>query len=177
MQFQPVPSTAKVAVITSNGISTFVNTFHFRNPNQWGLSDLESLLQVVAASWVNDFMTSISSAIVFLRTEGRGLRAQTDVAAEFVLPTPVSGSRPGDPLPSNVSFAVTHLTGFSGRSYRGRTFFAGLSESDVSGDLLSVGRADAFKNALGSLLNLTALAGWTMVVVSRFENKVRRLRQ
>lgn len=172
MAFQPVPNTAKVAVVTTNGFSEYVNVFHFYRDGLWGQPELSGLLQVVATAWVNEIMTSIHSDIVFVRVEGRGLRAPDDVAAEFVLPTPSFGTRGGSLSPANVSFAVTHLTGLAGRSNRGRTFFVGLSESDTVGDLIVAARADALRNGLGVVRQQAADAGWTMVVVSRRANNV-----
>lgn len=45
----------------------------------------------------------------------------------------------------------------------------------MTGDLLDVGTAEGFKNGLGSVRNIAASIGWTMVVLSRYENKIRRI--
>ena len=174
MVFQPVPDTAKVAVVQGYLTSLMVNTFHFRRTGAWGLPELDALVQLVGTAWVNDVMIHLSANGALYRIEGKGLRAQDDVSTEYVLPTPVSGGRSGDSLPGSVAFAVTHLTGLVGRSNRGRTFFGGFAESDVSGDFLSQVRADALRNALSGLRLAADAAGWTMVVVSRYNNKVRR---
>lgn len=172
--FQPVPDVAKVAVVMLYDLQNVVNVFHFRRVGQWGLPELESLAQVVATTWVNDVMIHLSANSLFLRVESRGLRAQNDVSFDYVLANPVAGSRPGDSLPGSVAFAVTHLTGLTGRSNRGRTFFGALAESDVSGSTIAPARANGLRDGLASVRNLAANAGWQQVVVSRYENKVRR---
>lgn len=174
MPFQPVPAAAKVAVVTTTGFTTLVNTFHFTHAEPWGLPELQVLVLTVGAAWVNDVMPFLSQDQVLSRVEGRGLRGQDDVSAEYVPPTPVSGGDGSPALPGNVAFAVTHLTGLAGRSNRGRTFFGLLTESQVTGDLISQVRANSLKGGLESIKAAAAAEGWAMVVVSRYQNKVLR---
>lgn len=174
MAFQAVPDTAKVAVVMQYSSEDLINVFHFRRTTVWGLPELESLLETVGTVWVNDIMIHLSQYVYFLRVEGRGLRAIDDVSAEYVLSTPVIGSRGNQGVPANVAFAITHLTGRAGRSFRGRTFFGGFSEDDVDRSLLVSARADGLRNGLVSLRNVTSQLGWTQVVVSRYENRQRR---
>ena len=174
MAFQPVPDVARFAIRMKSGLlGDVINVFYFLRQGAWGLSELESAAQQLATIWTNEVMTSISSTAAFFSVQARGERVQDDVAFEFVLPSPVSGSRSGDPLPAHCAFCVTHLTGLVGRSNRGRTYFGPIAESDTIGDLLLPGRADGFRNALVSMRSLMANAGWTHVVVSRVRNKVR----
>ena len=174
MAFQPAPDCAKVALVHIHLSSQLVNVLHFRRQGQWGIPELDTLLSTVATAWVNDVMTNLNQNTVFLRAEGRGLRAQTDVSSELVLAQPVSGGRPGEGLPGNVAFAVTHITGLTGRANRGRTFFGGLAEADVVGDTLALARANALRNGLNVVRTQAAQAGWTMVVLSRSLNKQPR---
>jgi len=118
-------------------------------------------------------MPNISGSSALFSVQSRGERVQDDVAFEFVLPSPVSGGRTGDALPSQCAFCITHLTGLVGRSNRGRTYFGPLAEQDTVGDLLSAARADGFRNGLIAVRNVMSNAGWQHVVVSRVRNKVR----
>lgn len=174
MAFQSVPDTAKVAVVMKYDSQDVVNVFHFRRPGQWGVPELESLVQAVGTAWVNDVMIHLSQYLLLFRVEGRGLRSQNDVSFEYVLPTVVSGGRGGEGVAGSLAFAVTHLTGFVGRSNRGRTFFGGLAELDVNGNLIEVPRANGLRDGLGSVRDAANAIGWTMVVVSRFSNRTLR---
>lgn len=69
---------------------------------------------------------------------------------------------------------MTHLTGFTGRYNRGRTYFGPLSENDQDYGLLLPAVADAFVSALSLMRTLMSDVGWEHVVVSRFFNRVRR---
>lgn len=174
MAFQPAPDCARVAVVQTHITSELVNVFHFRRTGQWGLPELNDLVIAVATAWVNDIMTHLSGNNALIRVEGRGLRAQNDVSTEYVLPQPVVGGRPGEGLPANVSFCVTHLTGLAGRSNRGRTYFGALAEADTVGDFFQTARANALRDGLNSVRNAASQAGWTMVVLSRYSGKQLR---
>jgi hypothetical protein len=175
MAFQPVPDTARFAVVMDDsGSDQFVNVLYFRRTGSWGLPELEQGATTLGTAWVNDVLPFLSNGIRFIRIEARGERAQTDVSYQLVPANPPSSSRPGDSLPYQVAFCVTHLTGLTGRANRGRTYFGPLSENDQTYGLLSNAVANAFVGALNSIRIVMAAQGWEHVVVSRFLNKVKR---
>jgi hypothetical protein len=174
MAFQPVPDTARFAIVHQSGVGdSVVNVLYFRRGGTWGLPDLENAAQQLATVWVNDIMPHLSGEVSLRRVQARGERVQDDVSFEFVLPTAVSGGRAGEAVPFQCAFCVTHLTGLIGRSNRGRTYFGYLSELDNNNGLLDAVRANALRNGLASVRNIMSTAGWTHVVVSRVRNKVR----
>jgi len=174
MAFQPVPDTARFAIVHQSGVGDeVVNVLYFRRQGNWGLPELEAAAQTLATVWVNDIMTNLSSETRLQRVQARGERVQDDVSFEFVLPSPAAGTRPGESVPFQCAFCVTHLTGLVGRSNRGRTYFGYISEADNNNGLLAVARANGLRNGLVSVRNVMANAGWTHVVVSRVRNKTR----
>lgn len=174
MAFQPVPRTAKFAIVHSIPPGDeIVNVLYFTRVGDWGVPDLAQACTALAQAWINDVMIHLSESMRFIRIESRGERAQNDVSFEFVLPSPVQGGRGGDWLPPQVAFCVTHLTGFTGRSNRGRTYFGVLSEADVSGGFIAVARANGLRSGLESVRNIMSNLGWFHVVVSRVRNRVR----
>jgi hypothetical protein len=174
MAFQPVPDTARFAVVHQSGVGdSVVNVLYFRRAGAWGLPELEAAAQQLATVWVNDVMPHLSVETSLRRIQARGERVQDDVSFEFVLTTPVAGGRPGEAVPFQCAFCVTHLTGLVGRSNRGRTYFGYIAEADNNNGLLAVARANALRDGLGSVRNILGNAGWTHVVVSRVRNKVK----
>jgi len=171
MTFQPVPRAAKFAVVhlipTGDEI---VNVFYFTRVGDWGIPELAQACTAIGQAWVNDVMIHLSESLRFVRIEARGERGQNDVSFEFIVPSPVQGGRGGDWLPPQVAFCVTHLTGLTGRSNRGRTYFGVLAESDVSGGFITQARANALRDGLVSVRNNMSSIGWTHVVVSRVRN-------
>jgi len=174
MAFQPVPDTARFAVVHQSGVGdSVVNVLYFKRSGSWGLSELEAAAQQLATVWVNDIMPNLCVETSLRRIQARGERVQDDVSFEFVLATPVAGGRPGEAVPFQCAFCVTHLTGLVGRSNRGRTYFGYISEADNNNGLFAMARANALRNGLGSVRTIMANAGWTHVVVSRVRNKTR----
>jgi hypothetical protein len=174
MAFQQVPETARFALVHKGPLGDdVVNVLYFRRAGAWGLPELETAAQTLATAWVNDVMPSLSRSTSFQRVQARGERVQDDVSFEYVLPAPVLGSIDGDPLPPQVCFCITHLTGLVGRANRGRSYMGLLSENDVSAGILIEGRAIGLRNGLSGVRTVMANAGWTHVVVSRVRNKTR----
>jgi hypothetical protein len=174
MAFQPVPDTARFALVhQSPEGDALINVLYFRRTGSWGLPELQAAAQTLATAWVNDVLPSLSVATSFRRVQARGERVVDDVSFEYVVDPPLAGLIDGQPLPYQCSFCVTHLTGLVGRSNRGRTYFGYLSEADSNSGLLFVGRATGLRNGLVSVRTVMGAAGWTHVVVSRVRNKVR----
>ena len=174
MAFQPVPRTAKFALVHRVPWGDeHVNVLYFTRVGDWGIPELAQACTAIAQTWGNDVMPNLSSRTAFVRIESRGERAQDDVSFEFVVPSPIAGSRGGDALPPQCCFCVTHLTGLTGRSNRGRTYFGMLSENDTTAGLLDEARAIGLRNGLESLRNIMSGLGWYHVVVSRVRNRVR----
>ena len=174
MPFVPVPNTAKFSVVFDRGTEAMVNVFHFDRTGTWGLSELTSGAQTVLDWARTSLMPLLHNHVILNRVEARGLRAQEDVTVVVRPATAVTGGRALDLTPGNVAFAVTHVTGFTGRSARGRTFFGGLSEQDVVGDRIVIGHANALTATLITLLNVMLSSNWRMVVVSYRTNRQAR---
>jgi len=175
MAFQPVPDTARFAVVMDDSASDlFVNVFYFRRAGQWGLSELQNAATTLATAWENDVLPFLMRFTRLVRVEARGERSQNDVSYQWVPSTPAVSNRGGDGLPYHVAFCVTHLTGFTGRANRGRTYFGPLSENDQAFALLNAPVANAFVGALNSIRLVMANQNWEHVVVSRYLNKARR---
>jgi hypothetical protein len=175
MAFQPVPDVARFAVVMDDSASDqFVNVFYFRRAGQWGLAELQTGAVALATVWVNDVLPLLMRFTRFIRVEARGERSQTDVSFQQVPAAPPASNRAGDGLPYHVAFCVTHLTGFTGRYNRGRTFFGPLSENDQNNGILAAAVANAFVASLNTIRSQMAAQGWEHVVVSRFFNRARR---
>jgi len=174
MTFQPVPRAAKFALVHATPWGDeIVNVLYFTRVGDWVINELAQACQVLAATWVNDVMIHLNEQTSFVRIEARGEREQNDVSFEFILPSPVQGGRGGDSVPPQVAFCVTHITGLTGRSNRGRTYFGMLSEPDVSGGFITTARANGLRDGLASVRSNMLNAGWVHVVVSRVRNRVR----
>lgn len=174
MPFIPIPETAKCAVVQSRAGELMVNVFYFQRAGTWGLTELQQLSDAVRDSWSANIMDVLNQSVQFLRVESRGMRAQADITTTSIVSPARFGEDTSPALPGNVAFCVTHTTGLTGRSNRGRTYFGGLGEARVSGDTILQPIADILVSYLFALRSAAAAVGWEHVVVSLYSNNAPR---
>lgn len=175
MAFQSVPNTAEAAVqFTLNNVTCF-NTYQFEKSTGYNQSDLDALAGVVD-TWAGlTWVPLLSSTIGYTQTIVRGLEDENDLTA-LANADAATGGVGSLPLPNNNSIALKRVSGFTGRSARGRIYVVGLPTSYVSGDenFLTTASITDFLDALDDLIAAADAIGWVAVVVSRFLNGVKR---
>lgn len=172
MTFIPVSQTAEVVMNYRNEIDLNVmkNIIHVRHTEtQWDAANLQLLTDAMATWWATDLRIAASQDVEMFSVYARSIHAASAEYAETVPDPPLDGNIATSCLPGNVAWAVKLLTGLTGRSYRGRSFFIGLAESSVSGNYIGQTTADAIVDAWVELKdvilpNLSA----ELVVVSRY---------
>lgn len=167
MAFIPAENTARVTVVMTLHNSIVENVYHVNRGDAWDVGDLTDLANVFI-TWYNDEWAPISSAdLQFQRVQVRDMTTEEAPGVEVAFP-PLSG---GDvtlsgALPGNVTVAVKHVTGLTGRSRRGRTFITGMPNSSLVGNAINSGYQDAIQAAFTTLLASIATAGFGWVVAS-----------
>lgn len=119
-----------------------------------------------AAGFVN-LMALLAPTVVFERIAIRDIHAPN--LNEFTSQgTPLSGGGTGDPLPLNVAAVVTVRTALAGKSFRGRTYFSGFTETqnDTQGRQ-SAAVNTAIVGAMTSINSILAGHSLTVAVLSR----------
>lgn len=85
--------------------------------------------------------------------------------------TPLTGSSASDPMPPHLAACVTHRTNYRGRSYRGRTYLAGLTETaQGTGGVLSTTTRSTMEGVFSTMrtqLAAIATVGARQAVISR----------
>ncbi len=174
--FIPVPNAASVELIYSMNGETCENVFYVRKGSPYSFSDLQSLRATVN-TWDSTTWSPFRGAYASLvRIKTRARDTASSPSEDFALPTPRAGTQTGVTLPNNATFAFKLVTGLSGRSFRGRLFFVGLTSNyyGADSDHISVVAATNVAGALTTLLTVLASAGHTLGVVSYRSNKVFR---
>jgi hypothetical protein len=87
---------------------------------------------------------------------------------------PVDGANVQEPLPGNVTLCISLRTSQRGRSFRGRSYIIGLTENQVSGNLVTSASAAAWLGAYDALVNTFNTGPFVLSVCSRFANKLPR---
>lgn len=174
--FIPVPNCASVELIyLLNGI-TAENVLYVHKGSPYSLADLQAVRTIVnswdAATWFN--ARGIGCTLVRIRT--KALDASGSPMEDFTLPTPRAGSINSPLLPGNASFAIKLSTGRTGRSFRGRLYFVGLTSAvlGTTANQILASTSTLFVSWLNTLLSNLATGGHTLGVVSYRSNHVFR---
>lgn len=176
MVFQSVPETVEITVNAAIHGRNVQNTYHARRVGGYVLSDLENLAADVAVLVDEVMKPAWSTDTVFGSVEVRGLANENDF---LVVDTSEAGAgtAAGAALPNNVAFAVRRLSGFTGRSARGRVFWYGLNANALSTaeSVVTPTWRGIMVSAVDSVRELIAsLSPWTPVIVSRYSGGEQR---
>lgn len=137
--------------------------------------DLAAIGALAAQSWFDNMLPELSDQYEMKEVHVRDL---TSATAGIFTDTTIAGSNganTGVALPGNIAFCVSLRTGFAGRSSRGRVYFPGLVEGDVTGNFLAGARALNLVIAVGQLRADMAASFWSMCIVSRVTAGVPRV--
>lgn len=119
--------------------------------------------------WNTRFKADSGNLMALLEVYMTDLSFATSFTVSYVTGLPSTGTSASPTLPNNVAMCVTFRTGNRGRSGRGRNYVMGLTETDVTGNTISAGRASNAAAAYTALIGAgTFVAGLQWVVVSRF---------
>lgn len=177
MAFQPVVNAASINMIyTLNGI-TVQNVFYALHTGPYLLSNLQSLANNVDLAWAGSFAPDQPIEVAYIKTEVRGLTLENDLVAESSASAGL-GTHIGAALPNNVSFAIKKISGLTGRSARGRTYWVGVPRTELNSadeNLLKSSYAGTIVTDIDLIrIAIDGVGLWSAVLVSRFANKVKR---
>lgn len=168
MAFVPVPNTIEVDVNYLLDGQVVQNTMYFENTEPWTIAEIGIFLDGLNSIITEELMPLLSSSIQLFELVARLLDTASSIGFTFSLPTPVSGGRADEMLPSNVTYTISFRTGLTGRSFRGRNYIPGLSVDSVDNNTID---ADTRTGLLAYYSAVKAYAseyGAPMVVVSRY---------
>lgn len=173
MAFISVPNTLMAELIYSGSNGLSENTLYFQKDTAVQDSDPEEIALMLTSWWTANVKPLISSGLTLNRIE------VTDLSTEdsFFVAMPVAdgaGAVAIGALPNNVSVAVKFNTNRSGRSFRGRNYVLGLSDSQVTGDAIDAAVRTSYIAAYTQLMDDAGTAGYTWVVASRYMNNAPR---
>ena len=177
MAFVAVPETAQITMVyTGPNQNRMVNVYHFTRPTLgWDPDALGDLAEAMLAWENNTAKTQRSNQIVCIGAEARDLSVQDSFVVSVAAIPPIAGSLTTPVLPANVTLAISLRTPFAGRSFRGRTYWIGLSEGAVQGDFVQSGTAQGILAAVRALIeDVPQPLNAQLAVVSRYHNGAPR---
>lgn len=170
MPFVPVANTAAVEIRMLQDGQQVENTLYFRLGSTLTPTNLTQLCEDLVTWWDSAYSDEVSSAVELVEVTATDLTSETGPVASFNPSTTLLGALTSPALPNNVSIAVSFRTAARGRSFRGRNYFVGLTESQVTNNTLSDPSAAALLGIYQLLLPVggTFTDDWIWVVASRF---------
>lgn len=154
-----------------------MNVLHYQITGARNDEGLRAVGNEWLRKWRDTLRFSVPAAVVLQRLEITDLSANGAASVELGGAAGDSGQLGGVAMPSSVALVISLRTAFRGRSYRGRIYHIGLTETDVDGNqVLNARRVDleAGYNALKTLQPAGGAASGTLGVLSYYANKAVR---
>jgi len=175
MPFVPMLNCVQAEFVYTWNAQVCQNVLHFEAA---GALSVDNMLELGAhlVTWYDTHMQPLQ----VIQCSLTSIRL-TDMTVEFApgldysTGLPLIGTRTGESLPNNVSLSLTKRTIYRGRSFRGRIYQVGMSETDTQGNNVVVAQANLMIAAWEQLLAFsTTTEAWEMVVASKFEDGSER---
>lgn len=175
MAFIPVADTVQLELFQRLHGQRIENVTYWQKVGGYGFGDATELWNAALLWWTTDLAPQLSSDITLIGGKITDLSSASGFSLDFTAPTPNPAGVIGvGALPGNVALCVSLRSAGRGRSSRGRNFVAGLPESKVVGNTVDTATVAGIEGAYGALRDTGMSTGWTMVVASRFANKLPR---
>lgn len=172
MPFIPVPNTAQVELVYNWQGEICQNVIHYEKSASWTAAQLLELCALVKTAYVAGLHFRMSNQLSLIEIKATDLSTQTGPSVTYTTGLPDVGAKVSASLPNNVAIVITKRTALRGRSFRGRIYHPGLTEGDVTGNIVASGELASIIGNWTSLLtgNLSGPIPYDMVVVSRQNN-------
>lgn len=159
MPFIPVADAAKVACKYTRFGQELINTLWFTKSGGWTSTDLNDLCVAINSWVIAELLPLASNDTLYHGSTATDMSAAGAEGVEVPVSPAEEGGNVVAGLPNNVTASIKFLTGFTGRSNRGRNYFVGLGENQVVGDTLADATTDGLLAAFDALASyLTGLA-------------------
>lgn len=175
MPFVRIPNTVSVELVFAWDTQIVENVFHNIYEGSLNQGTLEAIHDIYEL-WYETALADIQSQVVGLnKIVVKDQNVQNGLGIEFGPGEVFAGTIASTPsLPNNVTLALKWGTGFTGRSYRGRTYHIGLVEGLVTLNNVPADSLAQIISTYDELRQACDSAGYPLVVVSKFANNAPR---
>ena len=171
-----VPNTVKAELFFTLHGQRVENVLHFQSLGEWSTAEMLELGQFLEAWWPTAVGPNVSTELQYRYVHLTDLRSPIGPAIDVVPTTTITGGVSNQSLPANNALCISHRSAFRGRSSRGRTYVAGITEDSTANSTMDATRGEALRAAFDTLRNDAAVVGpgWGFVVVSYRTGNVER---
>jgi hypothetical protein len=150
------------------------NVFAVEAANPGDGFTLAAIANAFIDRWVSDILPVLSIDLALVSVTATDLSVEGGQQAVIVATGTPTGGANSPSLPSSQAIVITHRTARIGRSYRGRSYLAGLPEQWVSGNNHDATRTGLLADGMNALrVDLEALS-LPLCVLSRYNGDVKR---
>lgn len=169
MVFVPVSNTCEVVMKYSDNTQQAANVYHVHNAGAWDVTTMTALANLFK-TWESGTGSIYRNMNVYLYDiYVRDLTTANSLSFDVPVSPVINGQEGSSPqAPNNVTVAIKAQTGLAGRSFRGRSYWIGLSDNQIGGSFVAAGSLANIVAALNTLRSsVNGVSGHTMVVASK----------
>lgn len=167
MPFVAVPATVKASFFYTLNGQPAMNRIHIGVPPSLPSEGLcEDTAVAMFNWWDGNAKASVGLGMSLREINVQSIAEQNGPQSTFSAGLPLAGTHSSPMMPGNVAFAVSLRTGLTGRSARGRWYWCGLTEDQVTDNELISGAVTTIVGAIDNLLSAIIALGFTPVIVS-----------
>jgi len=174
LAFVSTPGGLEVVMNYLQSAQKLANVFHVQVDDPTSGTVRQQIAQAFYDWWVAEMAPLTSGAVELTDVLVRDIENELGGQYTLVPPTLTVGALSEEALPNNVTLAVAARTALSGRSYRGRTYFVGLTDNNVIANETPTDFVTSVQNALAALQN-TYIEQGVLAVLSMVNNKTPRV--
>jgi hypothetical protein len=176
MAFIPVPTAAEVVIESTLLGQPVINVLNFKlnAGGNYTTATLTSLANIFLITFPATMGANFSDQLDLVEVRATDLSSASGPVVSLSPATPAYGVLTSPPLPGMVAVVITHRTASRGRSFRGRTYFGGLVEEDVTGNNVVAGRIASLLSNWAAVLSEAEAEGHQFGIVSRYTNNAPR---
>lgn len=158
-----------------NGVP-IVNVFHFDANHAVTLGDLITANASVLWYWDNSYKLQAHTSLVLQDITSTDISVANGIQDIYTPPSTTAGVVTGDAAAANAAIVVSQRTDRTGRSFRGRTYLAGLAASQfLDAQHLETAFAADVASGFQAFIDFAQAAGHTLSVLSKYASGVARV--
>lgn len=178
MAFINLDNGAKVVLDgTALNNEPFAYVWYYTTSNAagWSTAQRIKMAELVWANLAEPLSVYMTTGFKFDKIVVTTMESLPQSQTIYTTDMPLVGQIDAPSMPASTAICITSRTDKIGRSYRGRTYITGLSESDVSGNYVAQAKADALVGVFNDALDAFLTDGdFRPVVASFYNNKAPR---
>lgn len=150
--FIPAENVAELRAIYDTPGGKAMNVTNWQKDTPFSKDDLAELILEYETAWNTYFSPLQGLGVAITRFVATDINSEDSFQVDKAPSLDLTGLINNPVMPGNVTAASKLTTGHTGRSYRGRSYFIGLTEGQCVGDSLASGVASAITAAWDFLI-------------------------